>query len=46
MEMVVMYPWAVVFVRERLTALVQMLMFIAILVLGIRYDGARTGVAQ
>lgn len=37
MEMVFMYPWAVVFVEEGVKALVEMLMFIAILVLGILY---------
>lgn len=37
MEMVFMYPWAVVFVREGTAALGEMLMFIAILVLGILY---------
>lgn len=37
MEMVFMYPWAVVFVQEGLKALVEMLMFITILVLGILY---------
>ena len=37
MEMVFMYPWAVVFAREGLTALVEMLMFIIILALGILY---------
>jgi NADH:ubiquinone oxidoreductase subunit 3 (subunit A) len=37
MEMVFMYPWAVVFVEEGTTALVEMLMFIVILVLGIVY---------
>lgn len=37
MEMVFMYPWAVVFVREGIVALVEMLMFIVILVLGILY---------
>lgn len=37
MEMVFMYPWAVVFVQEGTTALVEMLMFIAILLLGILY---------
>lgn len=37
MEMVFMYPWAVVFVAEGATALMEMLMFIAILVLGILY---------
>jgi NADH-quinone oxidoreductase subunit A len=37
MEMVFMYPWAIVFVREGLTALTEMLMFIVILTLGILY---------
>ena len=37
MEMVFMYPWAVVYVREGLTALVEMLMFIVILLLGVLY---------
>ena len=37
MEMVFMYPWAVVFVEEGVIALVEMLMFIVILVLGILY---------
>ena len=37
MEMVFMYPWAMVFVREGAKALVEMLMFIVILVLGILY---------
>lgn len=37
MEMVFMYPWAVVFVEEGIVALVEMLMFIAILLLGILY---------
>lgn len=37
MEMVFMYPWAVVFREEGVTAMVEMLMFIAILVLGILY---------
>ena len=37
MEMVFMYPWAVVFVDEGFVAFVEMLMFIAILVLGILY---------
>ena len=37
MEMVFMYPWAVVFVNEGLTALMEMAMFITILVLGILY---------
>ena len=37
MEMVFMYPWAVVFVEEGLIALFEMLMFIVILLLGILY---------
>ena len=37
MEMVFMYPWAVVFMREGFVAFVEMLMFITILVLGILY---------
>jgi NADH:ubiquinone oxidoreductase subunit 3 (subunit A) len=37
MEMVFMYPWAVVFLREGMVALVEMLMFILILVLGVLY---------
>jgi NAD(P)H-quinone oxidoreductase subunit 3 len=37
MEMVYMYPWAVVFVEEGAIALFEMLMFIAILLLGILY---------
>jgi len=37
MEMVFMYPWAVVFVDEGLIALIEMLMFIAILLFGILY---------
>jgi len=37
MEMVFMYPWAVVFVREGATAFVEMGMFIAILLLGVLY---------
>ncbi len=37
MEMVFMYPWAVVFVQEGTKAFVEMLMFIVILVLGILY---------
>jgi NADH:ubiquinone oxidoreductase subunit 3 (subunit A) len=42
MEMVFMYPWAVVFVQEGLVAGIEMLMFIGILVLGILY-GWREG---
>lgn len=37
MEMVFMYPWAVVFVREGAVALAEMAMFIAILLLGVLY---------
>jgi NADH-quinone oxidoreductase subunit A len=37
MEMVFMYPWAVVFVQEGATAFVEMGMFIAILLLGVLY---------
>ncbi len=37
MEMVFMYPWAVVFLREGMKAMVEMLMFIVILTLGILY---------
>lgn len=37
MEMVYMYPWAVVFVREGAIAMAEMGMFIAILLLGILY---------
>jgi NADH:ubiquinone oxidoreductase subunit 3 (subunit A) len=37
MEMVFMYPWAVVFVEEGALALIEMLMFIVILLLGILY---------
>lgn len=37
MEMVFMYPWAVVYRQEGLIALVEMLMFITILVLGLLY---------
>ena len=37
MEMVFMYPWAVVFVREGAVALAEMGMFIAILLLGVLY---------
>ena len=37
MEMVFMYPWAVVYVREGITALVEMLMFIVILLVGVVY---------
>ena len=37
MEMVFMYPWAVVFVREGVIAMVEMGMFIIILLLGVLY---------
>lgn len=37
MEMVFMYPWAVVFAEEGMTAFIEMLMFIVILLVGILY---------
>ncbi len=37
MEMVFMYPWAVVFRSEGLIAMVEMAMFIVILLLGVLY---------
>ncbi len=37
MEMVFMYPWAVVFIREGAVAMVEMAMFIGILLLGVLY---------
>jgi len=37
MEMVYMYPWAVVFVREGVVAMVEMAMFITILLIGVLY---------
>jgi NADH-quinone oxidoreductase subunit A len=37
MEMVFMYPWAVVFIREGMIAFVEMGMFITILLLGVLY---------
>ena len=37
MEMVFMYPWAVVFVREGVIAMVEMGIFIIILLLGVLY---------
>ncbi|MBF6601038.1 MAG: NADH-quinone oxidoreductase subunit A [Dehalococcoidia bacterium] len=37
MEMVFMYPWAVVFVREGVSAFVEMAMFITVLLLGVLY---------
>jgi NADH-quinone oxidoreductase subunit A len=37
MEMVFMYPWAVVFVREGAIAMVEMGMFIGILLMGVLY---------
>jgi NADH:ubiquinone oxidoreductase subunit 3 (subunit A) len=37
MEMVFMYPWAVVFRFEGVIAMVEMAMFIAILLLGVLY---------
>ena len=43
MEMMFMYPWAVVFVSEGIKALAEMGMFLAILSIGILY-GWREGV--
>ena len=43
MEMMFMYPWAVVFVAEGLKALAEMGMFLAILSIGVLY-GWREGV--
>jgi NADH-quinone oxidoreductase subunit A len=43
MEMMFMYPWAVVFVSEGLKALAEMGMFLAILSVGILY-GWREGI--
>ena len=43
MEMVFMYPWAVVFIREGFVSLVEMLMFILILVVGIVYTWRERG---
>ena len=43
MEMMFMYPWAVVFVAEGLKALAEMGMFLAILSVGVLY-GWREGV--
>jgi len=37
MEMMFMYPWAVVFVEEGMTALVEMGMFLGILSVGVVY---------
>jgi NADH-quinone oxidoreductase subunit A len=37
MEMVFMYPWAVVFVSEGIIAMIEMGMFIVILLLGVLY---------
>lgn len=37
MEMMFMYPWAVVYIEEGLTALVEMGMFLAILSVGVVY---------
>lgn len=42
MEMMFMYPWAVVFVQEGMKAMVEMGMFLAILSIGILY-GWREG---
>lgn len=43
MEMMFMYPWAVVFVSEGIKALAEMGMFLAILSVGILY-GWREGI--
>ena len=43
MEMMFMYPWAVVFVAEGVKAMVEMGMFLAILSVGILY-GLREGI--
>ena len=43
MEMMFMYPWAVVYVEEGATAMVEMGMFLAILSIGIVY-GWREGI--
>ena len=43
MEMMFMYPWAVVYVQKGLTAVMEMGMFLAILSVGILY-GWREGV--
>lgn len=43
MEMMFMYPWAVVFVQEGAKAMVEMGMFLAILAIGIIY-GWREGI--
>lgn len=37
MEMMFMYPWAVVYVREGITALAEMGMFLALLTVGVVY---------
>ena len=43
MEMVYMYPWAVVFVSEGPIAIAEMGMFIAILLLGVLYTWRERG---
>jgi NADH-quinone oxidoreductase subunit A len=43
MEMVYMYPWAVVFAREGMVAFVEMGMFLTILLLGILYAWRERG---
>lgn len=43
MEMMFMYPWAVVFIEEGVKAMVEMGMFLAILSIGILY-GWREGI--
>lgn len=43
MEMVYMYPWAVVFLREGAIAMAEMGMFIVVLLLGILYAWRERG---
>ena len=43
MEMVFMYPWAVVFIREGLLSLVEMLIFILVLLVGMIYTWRERG---
>lgn len=43
MEMVYMYPWAVVFAREGIVAFIEMGMFITILLLGVLYAWRERG---
>lgn len=43
MEMIFMYPWAVVFARYGITAFADMLVFIALLAAGIAYAWSMGG---